>query len=381
MLRNPVPNEQLSRVAFIPGLEDVRAFADERPTNILETVRRRAPNLPRLAEVSGRPDGRRIVDILALSGGGADGAFGAGVLTGWTLSGTRPEFEIVTGVSAGAIIAPFAFLGPRYDRQLKEIWTAYRTNQLLAAQLLGGLLGGSALADTAPLAELIEKYADKRMLAEVAREYRRGRLLMVLTTNLDAKRPVVWNLGEIAASAHPDAPELFRKVILASAAIPGAFTPVSIPVVANGVSYDELHVDGGTTKEVFVSPVRAPLREFDAIYSRPPIRRIFIIVNGRLTPEYHAVQPQTVPIAAGAIATLLLSQTNDEIYRIHREAQDAGADFRLMAIPSDFSAPRKEAFDPEYQTALFNVGVDLGRKSHGWMRRPPEIKPHAEARR
>lgn len=381
IMRNPVPSASLSLAAEVPGLSGVRAFADENPGDIAADLRRRAPNMPRLAQAAQQVGGRPVVEILALSGGGADGAFGAGLLSGWSEAGTRPQFEIVTGVSAGAIIAPFAFLGSRYDRQLKEIWTEYRTNELIMAQILPGLLGGSSLADTAPLAELIEKYVDRRMLAEIAREYRRGRMLLVLTTNLDAQRPVVWNMGEIAASRHKDAPELFRKVILASAAIPGAFTPVSIPVAVDGKSYDELHVDGGTTMEVFVSPFRAPLKAFDKLYPRPPLRRIYIVKNGRMTPEYKPVQAQTIPIVSSAISTLLLNQSNDEIYRIYREARDGGAEFRLAAIPASFDAPRKEVFDPVYQRALFDAGYEIASSGNHWLSEPPDVRPRHVAGR
>ena len=175
--------------------------------------------MPRIAQGATRVRGRPVVEILALSGGGGDGAFGAGVLTGWSERGDRPEFEVVTGVSAGAIIAPFAYLGPRYDGALREIWTKYQTSQIATAQILPGILGGASLADNAPLEDLIARYADKRLLREIAAEYRKGRMLFVLTTNLDAQRPVVWNLGEIAASLRPGSLELSSTVISTSAAM------------------------------------------------------------------------------------------------------------------------------------------------------------------
>ena len=314
------------------------------------------PNLPRLAQNSNTIDGRPVVETLALSGGGGDGAFGAGVLTGWSERGTRPEFEIVTGVSAGAIIAPFAFLGPRYDKQLKEIWTQYQTNEVITTSILPGLLGGPALADNAPLVALIAQYIDKKMLRAVAHEYSKGRMLFVLTTNLDAQRPVVWNMGEIARHGDEEALDLFRKVILASAAIPGALPPVSIPVVAGNKPYDELHVDGGVTREVFVLPVQAPFKAFDALYPAPPIRRLYIIKNGKLTPESAVTKPQAISIAARAILTLTKSQNLLELYRISRLAEDAGADFNLLAVPPTFTMKAKEFFDPEYQARTIRRG-------------------------
>lgn len=369
--RNAVPNQALAQAATLPEISGVRAWADEVPANPAAEVHRRVPGLPRLGQRAPRIDGRPVVSTLALSGGGSDGAFGAGVLTGWTARGDRPQFDIVTGVSAGAIIAPFAYLGPRHDPTLREVWTQYRAEQIVTAQILPGLLGGAALADTAPLADLIAKYVDDRLLAAIAAEYRKGRLLLVGTTNLDAQRPVVWNMGGIAASPHPAAPDLFRKVLLASAAIPGVFPPVRIPVRAGGQLYEELHVDGGTTRDVFISPLDVPLKSFDRLYDAPPVRRIYVIQNGKLSPEYAPVEQQTIPISVRAIYTLMKSQNRGELYRIWRIAEDAGAEFKLISVPRTFRAPPAKPFDPEYQAALFDEGVRLGRSSTGWVKQPP----------
>lgn len=355
-------------VADLPG---VRYWGDEIPPNFIEALRARLPNMPRLAQGATTREGRPIIEILALSGGGGDGAFGAGLLAGWSEGGERPEFEVVTGISAGAIIAPFAFLGPRHDDALHQIWTQYETSEIVTAQILPGLLGGAALADTGPLEALMSKYIDKKLLREIAHEYRRGRILLIGTTNLDAQRPVVWNMGEIAASGHPHALELFRKVILASAAIPGAFPPVEIPVVAEGKSYDELHVDGGTTREVFVSPVNVPFRTYDALYHKPPVRRLYIIKNGKITPEQQVVQAKTLPIVARSIYTLIKNQNLGELYRIYRMAQDDGAAFNFIAVPETFNVKSKEFFDPVYQSALFEEGRRLGRGKIPWVTQPP----------
>ena len=314
-MRNPVPNQALARDAKLPNMTGIRDWADEVPRDVAAELRRRLPNLPRLAQRAQLVDGRPVVNILALSGGGGDGAFGAGVLAGWSARRDRPEFEVVTGVSAGALLAPFVFLGPRYDEPMRQVWTQYRTDQVITAQILPGLLGGSALADTAPLAEIIATYIDEPLLRRVAAEYRRGRILMMGTTNLDAQRPVVWNMGEIAASGHPDALALFRKVMLASASIPGAFPPVNIEVEAGGKIYEEMHVDGATTRELFISPIEAPLKSFDPLYATPPIRRIWLIKNGKLAPEYEAVPKQTIPISMRAISTLIKAQSRGDIYR------------------------------------------------------------------
>ncbi len=367
---NGIGDARLASEATVAGMPNVRFWQDEAPQDVITAIHSRIPGLPRLAQNSELVDGRPVVETLALSGGGGDGAFGAGVLAGWSERGDRPEFEIVTGVSAGAIIAPFAFLGSRYDRQLKEIWTQYQTSEIVTSSILPGLLGGPALADNAQMQSLIAQYVDKKMLRAVAAQYGRGRLLFVLTTNLDAQRPVVWNMGEIARRGNEEALQLFRKVILASSAIPGALPPVSIPVVAGGKPFDELHVDGGTTREVFVLPVQVPFKAFDALYSAPPIRRLYIIKNGKLTPESEVIKPKAVSIAARAISTLIKSQNLTELYRIYRLAQDAGAEFNLLAVPPDFTMKAMEFVDPEYQTALFETGVKIGRNGGPWLHNP-----------
>lgn len=373
--RMGIADAELADKAVISGLPGIRFWGDEVTTDVVAEIRKRLPGMPKVAQEAQRAGGRPVVEILALSGGGGDGAFGAGILTGWTAKGTRPKFEVVTGVSAGAIIAPFAFLGPQYDKQLREIWTEYRTSEIATAQILPGLLGGAALADTAPLSALMEKYIDTGMLREIAAEYRKGRILLVGTTNLDAQRPVVWNMGEIAASRHPDKLDLFRRVILASSAIPGAFPPVEIQVEVNGKRYDELHVDGGTTREVFVSPINARFRAFDPLYAKPPIRKLYIVKNGKITPETSVVKPQAITIAGRAISTLIKSQSAGELYRIYRMAADDGADFNFIAVPQSFNKVAKEFFDPAYQKALFDEGYRLGSTGVPWLKQPPDVPP------
>jgi hypothetical protein len=378
LVRNPVADPAAAEVATVPGLASARFWGDEVPRDLAGAFRRRLPSLGFMPTHTGA-DGRPEVRILALSGGGPDGAFGAGLLSGWTARGNRPTFELVTGISAGAIIAPFAYLGPGpngdYDRQLKEIWTAYETSELVVAQILPGLLGGSSLASTAPLEALVAKYVDGKFLRAIAAEYRKGRLLLIGTTNLDAQRPVVWNMGEIAASRHPDALSLFRKVIMASAALPGLFPPVTIPVETTGAKAEELHVDGGVTREVFVAPIPIGFKAFDQFYPAPPRRTLYIIKNGKLVPEFEAVKPTAVSIALRSIWTLTKSQNANDIYRIWRMARDADASFNLAAVPATFDEKPKQAFDPAYQLKLFEQGYAIGRSGQGWLNTPPTVKP------
>jgi hypothetical protein len=358
--------------ARILGLGHARFWGDEPPKDILSFVQTHLPGVTRLATRGADDKGRPVVEYLALSGGAEDGAFGAGLLTGWTQRGTRPSFEVVTGVSAGALIAPFAYLGPRYDRQLRDIWTKHQLQDFATPQVLAGLLGAPAIADSTPLAELIAKYVDRRMLDRIAQEYKTGRILLVGTTNLDAQRPVIWNMGEIAASAHPEALELFRQVILASVSVPGVFPPVHIKVRAGDKVYEEMHVDGGPTRQVFVAPAQLSLRTFDPLYPSPPVRRIYIVKNGKLSPEYEAVQANTLAISTRSVFTLTKSQSIGDINRIYDMTRRDGAEFRLTSIPRNFTAASTQPFDQGYMQALFAVGYELGRHGRPWINAPPE---------
>jgi hypothetical protein len=319
-------------------------------------------------------NGRPHVEYLALSGGAEDGAFGAGLLTGWSKRGDRPRFEVVTGVSAGALIAPYAFLGPGYDRQLTELWQNFDSGSVATPQVLAGLLGAEALADSTPLRNLIAKHVDRRMLADIAREYRNGRLLMIGTTNLDAQRQVIWNMGEIAVNAgrDPEAVDLFRDVLLASASLPGIFPPVHIKVRVGDKVFDEMHVDGGPTRQVFLAPTQFSLKTFDKLYAKPPHRTVYVIRNGKIGPEYEAVQPTVLAISARSLFTLTKNQGMGDLNQIFAMTERDGAAFRLASIPASFNFKAAGPFDPDYIRALFEVGQRLGQSGNAWARTPPE---------
>jgi predicted acylesterase/phospholipase RssA len=369
--RNPVPMHLMPE-ASVPGMGPVRYWGDEMPKEAVEELRRKIPYMPRLAE-SPPEHGKPVVNFLAISSGGDDGAFAAGLLAGWTQSGRRPRFEIVTGVSAGALIAPLAFLGPAYDRQLTAMWTRYGTQDLIVKRPLAAMFGGAALADTGPLAELIAYYIDQPFLDAVAAEYRRGRILLIETTNLDAQRPVVWNMTAIAGSRHPRALSLFRQVLLASASVPGIFPPVHIRVEAGGELREEMHVDGGTTQKVFIAPLQLRLSMLDPLYSAPPLRRIYVISNTKLAPEWEPPRNDTRAIAERSLRTLSKSQGAGDLIRLYVLATRDGAEFNLAAIPSSFRPKSKEAFDRHYMRALFDVGFVEGRGGYRWLSAPPEL--------
>jgi hypothetical protein len=320
------------------------------------------------------PAGGRLqpANYLALSGGGDNGAFGAGLLVGWTEAGTRPEFDVVTGISAGALIAPFAFLGPAYDPQLRSVFAEVAaTDILVVGRILVSVLFGEALADTSPLYGLISRHADQAMLDAIAREYRRGRLLLIGTTNLDIRRPVVWNIGAIAASGHPDALGLFRDVLLASASVPGAFPPVFVDIEAGGRRFQEMHVDGGAAMQVFLYPPSLDLRR--AAAGAPRERTAWVVRNGRIDVEGAPTGRNVFRIARRSMETLLHFSGIADIHRIYLTTQRDGVRFQLAAIGAGFDAPRAQPFDPAYMRALFEYGKAQGRAGTAWMDRLPPV--------
>jgi hypothetical protein len=371
--RQPVP-AALSAQASIPGLAHARFWGDEVPKDIYAFVNTHMPGIKRLASHSGRENGRPRVDYLALSGGADDGAFGAGLLVGWSKRGDRPQFEVVTGVSAGALIAPYAFLGSGYDTQLAELWTNFDASSVATPQIIAGLLGAEALADSTPLRTMIAKHVDRRMLGDIAREYQNGRLLLVGTTNLDAQRQVIWNMGEIAAAAmrNPAAAELFRDVLLASASLPGVFPPVHIKVRVGDKVFEEMHVDGGPSRQVFLAPAQFSLRTFDKLYPQPPVRRVYVVRNGKLAPVYEAVQPNTFAISARSLFTVTKNQSMGDINQIFAMTERDSAEFRLASIPASFTVQSSKPFDPAYMRPLFQVGYRAGLQGNAWARTPPE---------
>lgn len=365
--RNPLPAE-LEPSAQIPGIPQARIWGDAIPSETEERLRTLTTHelqqeFPALY--------RQPHNYLAISGGGAEGAFGAGLLVGWTEAGDRPEFQMVTGVSTGALIAPFAFLGPAYDDVLREVYTATTTDDILRVRPWLSIIFSDAAANATPLLELIRRHVDDDVIAAIATEYRRGRRLFIGTTDLDHMRPRIWDIGAISASGAPGAKDLVHNIMLASAAIPGAFPPVRIEVTAEGATYDELHVDGGTTAQVFVYPATIDWRTVLDHFQVPGAHKIFVIRNSKLTPRPEVTEPRLVPIAGRSISSLIRTQGIGDLYLIFMLALRDGGDFNLAYIPSAFDKTPDEFFDKAYMNALFDLGYRMSKKGYPWRTSPP----------
>jgi hypothetical protein len=376
--RKPLPAE-LAGKATLPGYQNIRDWGD----HFSPVLQRSVETALKKEAAPGNPLGQAPIRYLSLSGGGMNGAFGAGFLCGWTEQGSRPIFDFVTGISAGALLAPFAFLGANQDAALREIYTNLEPGDLFRRKGWMRILQDDSAFDTTPLRKLLEKYVTKEMLAEIARQHAAGRRLWIGTANLDARRPVIWDMGEIAASGRPDAPEFFVRVMMASAAIPGAFPPAYFTVEAGGEIYDELHVDGGIGRQVFAYGPVLRLddirRQLDGLGRERPAE-LFIIRNGDLGAHYDPVKPKALPIVMSSLRALTHHQADGDFYRMYVFAGRDKCEYNLTGIPAGYQRLSKKDFDGGEMKRLFALGEQMGRDGGCWIHTPwDELKLPAGA--
>jgi predicted acylesterase/phospholipase RssA len=318
---------------------------------------------------------------LALSGGGGDGAYGAGILNGWTRSGRRPEFTIVSGVSTGALLAPFAFLGPRYDETVRHLYTSGVAESLLSDPSIVGAVFGSSIFSSDRLKTLVARYITPELVAEVARESEKGRMLLVLTTNLDSQRPVLWDLGAIARSGGERGVELFRTVMVASASVPAVFPPTLIDAEAGGRSFQEMHVDGGISANVFTLP-----RSFlwsEAARGAPLGRgRMYIVINTMPLPDFQPTEDRTTAVVGRTIGMSLNQQIRLDLSATYDAAQRSGFSFSLTYIrPEDVASLPGSGplgFETERMRRLYEIGYQRGSSGAFWQTKPPDVSQPTE---
>lgn len=351
---------------------DILGIPDARFYVVNETPRLEAYTHKMIARRARYVSPDHVGTLLAISGGADDGAFGAGVLTGWSASGTRPKFDVVTGISTGALSAPFAFLGPEYDDKLSALYTSVTASDIYTTRpIFYAALFSDGLADTAPLHELISRHLDQQMMGRIAAEFRKGRLLLIGTTNLDQSQPVIWNMGAIANSGHPGAHKLMVDILTASASVPGIFSPVMLDVTVNGIPYQEMHVDGGTVAQSFLYPPTLSLKHVDASDGVVRKRVAYVIRNGRLTPPETTVEQRTLSIAAKTFSTMIANSGVGDTYRMYLSTKRDGVDFNFAHIDDDFKVPYSGPFDPVYMRKLYQYGFAKARRGYPWMKEPP----------
>jgi predicted acylesterase/phospholipase RssA len=342
-----------------------------------------------VASVSARTVGRidnpsylskRQFNVLVLSGGGAYGAYSAGVLAGWSETGTRPTFDVVTGISTGALVATLAFLGPERDSDLRRFYTTITDDDIYSRKSDLRALLSDSFRESKPLAKLIDAVVDVKMLREIAAEHKKGRRLYVGTTHLDARRLVVWDMGEIASRDTPADLALFRKVLLASASIPGFFPPIPIDVEVDNQPAEELHVDGGVTASLFFRPPHVTRAERRALGERPlEGSNVYIVVAGKLYADPGCVERRLIPIAADSITALLYSKCRADLFQLYALALSTGMNYRVTSVPAELDVPRDAtSFDPKVMTALFDIGRQQALSGNGWRASPPGTQPGEE---
>ena len=309
---------------------------------------------------------------LAISGGGDDGAFGAGLLLGWTAHGDRPNFKGVTGVSTGALSAPFAFLGSDYDPQLKHVYTETSARSIFTPRGTLAAVFEDAMGDTTPLRNMVASLVDDRMVQRIGEEYQKGRLLLIMSTNIDTGEPCVWNLGAIAASGAPGARALIIQALMASSAIPGVFPPVLIDLDIDGQHREEMHVDGGVFAQTFLYPPAINVLEATKGLGTVDRKRdAYIIRNGRLLSAEANVRRRTLPIATRAVSMMIATSGINDMIRIYATTQRDHVGYHLAYIEDDFSQPYKGPFDQTYMRSLFQYGYDRASAGVEWKDKPP----------
>jgi hypothetical protein len=333
-------------IAIVPGIPDARFWADSEQDYAKVLPPQRGP-------------------WIALSAGGSDGAYGAGLLAGWSASGNRPEFALVTGVSSGALMAPYVFLGPRYDDQLRESYSSISAGDVFE-------VGGTpeSLVDTWPLKETIAKRVTPKLLEDIAAEHRKGRRLLVLTTNLDSERFVVWNMGEIASQGDENALKVFRDVLLASSSVPGMFQPTYITVETNGRRFQEMHADGGVGAQFFVAP--ESLLTIGSDY-RLPATQLYILINGKLTPDFAVNDRTTVAILGRSVSVAIKAAARTGIERTYVATKRSGVGFNLAYVDPSFMQQSKGLFDRDYMQALYKRGFEHGKNGKPFLDQPPDL--------
>ena len=322
------------------------------------------------------------IDILALSGGGSGGAYGAGALTGLSRAHARPRFEMVTGVSAGALLAPFAFLGPDWDEPMRQAFTGKRSVRLLRSPtrtILARLLSPRGMPRHNALFQLVDHFVTARMIAAVAREAATGRRLVVATTDLDKHETVLWNLGEIAQHGGPAGRTLFRDVLIASASVPGVFPPVLIRVREGGREYDEMHVDGGVTTSVFSMPLIVGIQSTELPLLRGA--HLYMIVNGQLARAPRTTRYKTTDILSNAFAAELTYKTREAIVDNIAASHRLGMEFRLTDIPADYPQASFIDFDQAHMLALFDYAADCAERGLLWLTPAQSVRRNMAAPR
>ena len=362
------------------------ASFDRQPFEAAQIEAAHAPDSPKIRHWANSPDLLTQISIappppgeplrvLALSGGGDDGAYGAGFLNGWSQTGKRPEFAVVTGVSTGALIAPFALLGPDYDDELKRAYTEITPDDIYKDRFALAIPFSTSVATTEPLEALIARFATDAVIDAIGEEHRKGRRLFVGTVSLDRPGNAIWDMGAIAAGDAPGRYALFRRILLASSSVPVQFPPVLIEMEAQGERISELHVDGGTIATLMAAP---PVANDQILRDSQSPTELYLLVNGKMAGEFELIEAGLSSIAKRTLEVMLFSSLQDCVASAYVWARSTGAGYHLTFIEQDFDADEHDLFEQDYMRTLFDYGVERGR-AQAWQDSPPSSDPDTVA--
>lgn len=367
-----LPKELLLK-ADILGYDGVRFYSDNEES-IAALLQDRIMAIKRSSKNTNALVDDHIETYLSISGGGANGAYAAGILNGWLETGKKPKFDIVTGISSGALIAPFAYLGVNYKKNMRDAFTTYSTKDLSDDNIILAILGlRKAISSNEKLKEVINKNITPELVSEIAIEYQKGRMLLIGTTNIQAQEPVIWDIGAIAISNKPDSTQLIQSIILASVSIPEKYPPVPFFSEFNGQKYEEHHVDGGLTREVFLFPSSLQLNKANVLFKKRPKRIAYIIRSGNIVADYENKDYSMVDLLRRSISSLIKTQAIGDLYRISYFCKKNDIEFKLEYIPKEFLRTNNEFFDKDYMSELYNLGYQHGLKGGLWKNTPPEF--------
>ncbi|HEV3383583.1 MAG TPA: patatin-like phospholipase family protein [Gemmata sp.] len=365
--RDMVDKAQQDEYDALMDIQDFAVRADQMRKVVFDTaMKERNPKAPPY----------RQKNVLSLSGGGSFGAFSAGVVCGWTAKGDRPTFDVVTGISTGALTAPFVFLGPAYDEQLKKFYTTLTDKDLYKMKPVRGLFRES-LADNSPLAERVDEVLSQQVLAEIAIEHQKGRRLYIGTTAAESKQFVVWDIGAIACRGRCEDRELIKQILLGSSAIPGVFPPQHITLEVDGKCITERHIDGGVSQALFIFPPYVPPEHRSKNQNTDLAgTNLYLVVAGKLYADLEKIKPMALNLVGKEISAMIYAQTRGDLQRMFTTSMLTGMNYYLTSIPPEYPAPTSGmAFNIPALTGMFNEGYRIVTDGIAWRRTPPGVGP------
>lgn len=321
------------------------------------------------------------VDVLVISGGGDWGAFGTGVLTGWgelpDTTKRRPEFDVVSGVSTGALIAPFAFLGTNADiKTIDDLYRNPKEDWVKTRGLLFFLPENASFAEVPGLEREVDKFITMDVAKRVAAATQSGRMVYVNTTNLDDgnAQPFRWGLAAERAVKDGDLTRL-RNILLASSGIPGAFPPREID--------GSIYCDGAVTSNIIYGGVAKRDQTFGAIWKRTypnepiPTIRFWVILNNYAVSQPRTVQPSWPSVIERSLEVAVRSSTNTALRHLMAMAElskltgNGNIEVRWIAIPNSWDAPEPGIFKEATMRSLSDLGRKMGGDLSNWHSEAP----------